>query len=790
MIRNYFIIALRNLWRNRLVTIINLVGMAMGFSIFLAFWTWVLFNVSFDRFHDGIDDMYMLHVTFSTENGSEFNTDRSGGIFAQLLVDQFAQVEGSCRVSQPQHFELGIPVKDTSLGYPMKYQDESQVLAVDSNFFHFYTFPLLEGDVDLIFSERNHMVITESLARKIFGDESAMGRQIKIGEGGYFEVAGIAADPPPASSFQFNALLGFHVLEELGFQIDGYGGNLFYSNFRIRPGTDIAALNNSINELVEENTDLEINARFFLDPFRRMHLYGENSQITGLLINLIMALVILFIAVINFINLTTASYSGRLREIAIRKSAGAGKRQLIMQFMGETYLLLLLAFYLGLFLAEQIIPPVNRAFGSDTGKTFYGEWFWVQMAGLYLLTGLLAGLYPAIKISGFRPWIILSGKSSDPYRGSSRTRKVLIVIQFIFSIIFIIVSMMMIRQYNYLKEADLGFNREEVIYIRTKGLAWDRYPLIRNELEALHFVYGVSSGSEVPVMVQTGEFDWGEREGEHNRLAAVLRTDAGFASTFEIGMTQGEYFNKERDSLNHQYAVINQKLADMMGWEEAVGRKFYFLGEDLTILGVTENINFFPFNMDIFQDKALIYIYQEVGAYIFIRVAPRVASDQLADIEKIFQKYNAGYEYEHDFVSGYEYPAIQDRKGLQIIFNLFSAFAVFIAIMGLIGLSYHNSQHRTKEVGIRKSMGANTGMVMQLLLSDFLKLVLLSNLIALPASYLIVRRLLRIFSYSIDQNAGAFLLALMLSMVITLGTVSFHAFRTARSNPVDSLRYE
>jgi ABC-type antimicrobial peptide transport system permease subunit len=179
-----------------------------------------------------------------------------------------------------------------------------------------------------------------------------------------------------------------------------------------------------------------------------------------------------------------------------------------------------------------------------------------------------------------------------------------------------------------------------------------------------------------------------------------------------------------------------------------------------------------------------------VGAYIFVRVAPRVSPDQLGDIEKIFQKYNPGYEYEHDFVSGFEYPAIKDRKGIQIIFNLFSAFAVFIAIMGLIGLSYHNSHHRTKEVGIRKSMGANTGMVMQLLLSDFLKLVLLSNLIALPASYLIVRRLLRIFSYSIDQNAGAFLLALMLSMVITLGTVSFHAFRTARSNPVDSLRYE
>ncbi|MGW8314659.1 MAG: ABC transporter permease [Bacteroidales bacterium] len=790
MIRNYILIALRNLWHNRMISVINLLGMAMGFAIFLSFWTWVSYNFSINRFHKDIDEMYMLFVTFTTENGSELTSERTGGAFASALVEEFGQVTASCRISQPLQFQLGIPVKDTSLGYPMNYYDEDQVLAVDSSFFHFYSFPLLQGNPGTVFSEKNHIVITESLATKLFGDQVAMGKQIRIGEGGYFEVAGIAADPPTNSSFQFSALLGFHILGEMGYPLDDYGGNMYYNNFKLRPGVDLEALNLAINQMVEERADVELDAKFYLDPFKRMYLYGETRQITGLIINLIMALVILSIACINFINLTTASYSDRLKEIAIRKTAGASKRQLILQFMGETYLLLLLAFYLGLFMAEQLIPPVNRAFGIDTGKTFYGDWFWIQMFVVYLLTGLLAGLYPAVRISGFRPRMFLSGQESDPYRSSSRGRKVLIVIQFVFSLIFIIVSVLMMRQYNHLKDADLGFNREDVLYIRTKGLAWEKYPLIRSELRTFPYVQGVASASEVPVMVQSGEIDWGERQGDHNKLAVLLRTDAGFTSTFQIAMNKGTYFSEDMDSLNRNYVVINQRLAEMMGWEEPVGHPFYLWGEDLTVLGVMENIDFFPFNIDIFEDKALICRYEPVSNYIFVRVSPGVTPDQLSSIGEVFWKYSPGYAFEQDFVSNYEIPQLQDREGLKIIFNLFSAMAILIAVMGLIGLSYHNSLHRTKEVGIRKAMGAHTGMILQLLLNDFLKLVLLSNIIALPAAYFIVRRLLRIFSYSIDLRLGTFLIVLLVSLAVSLATVSIHALRTARSNPVDSLRYE
>jgi len=794
MIRNYLLIAIRNLWRNKWITAINLLGMAMGFGIFLMFWTWVSFDFSFDRFHEDIHQMYMLNVRISTESGSEYTSERTGGGFASLLTEQFPQVESSCRVTRPFQFELGVPAEDSLEGLPMKYIDEDEVLMVDSNFFAFYSFPLLEGNRELLLSERDHLVITRDLATALFGDQEALGRQVRIGEGGYFTVAGVAEDPPHNSTFQYKALLGFHVVEEMGYPVNGYAGTIYYCNFKLAPGTDLEKLNSSINTLIEEREEeafaLDIESYFFLDSFKRVHLHGETKGIIGFYTNLVMALVILGIACINFINLTSALYSGRLREITIRKSTGASKRQLVIQFMSETYLLLLIAFYLGLFIAEQLIPAINRTFRVEFDFSIGGWSFWLFMLMLYLVTGMLAGLYPAVKISGFKPSIFLTKKSFNGYRGGRRSRKVLIVVQLIFSIVFIVISLLTIRQYNYLKEADLGFNREEVIYTRTKGLAWERYPLIKEELESVHFVRGVTSGSEIPVMINRGEVDWGKREGEKNTLACMIWTDEDFISTFEISMEEGTFFIPDADSLNRNYVVVNQNLVDLMEWDDPVGRTFYLMGDDLTVLGVTDNIDFFPFNLEIFQEKALIYMFDNVSDYIFIRTAPGTTREDMGAIENIFGTHNPGYVFDYDFVSEFEYEALDSADGIRLIFNLFSAIAVLIALMGMIGLSLHDSARRTKEVGIRKAMGAQTGIIMQILLSDFLKLVVLSNLIALPLSYLVMRKILQFFTYSIDLKVSTFLLVFLMSLLISLATVSIHAFRTARSNPVDSLRYE
>jgi len=790
MIRNYILIAVRSLWRNKVISLINLLGMAVGFGIFVTLLSWIRFDARFDKFHEDIDRMYLLNIRL-TMNGGEYTSQRTGGIYARVLKEMFPQVENSCRVSPPYQFELGVPVDEAETGVSMKFYDENQVVMVDSNFFSYFSFPLVEGDPGRVFTARDQIVITERLAKKLFGDQSALNREIKIGEGGYFTVVAVAQDPPVASSYQFNALLGFHVLEEMGYPLEGYGGTMYFNHFKLAEGTDLATLDEAINEHVQEHLDADFDSWFFMDRFDRLHLFGESSQgWIGYMLNVIMAVVILLIACINFINLTTAGSSQRLKEIAIRKSAGASRRQLVIQFMSESYILLLLALYLGFFIAEHLSGTIFQFFDIYKEKIPRGAGYWLLIVGVYLLTGLLSGLYPALKISGYRPLAFFSGTGIENPRSGRRSRRVLIVLQFAFSIFFITVSIFIIRQFTYLREADLGFNRDNVLYIRTKGKVWNRYPLIKQDLEQLSWVKGVTSASDIPVEVNYGDIDWGERDGEHNKFARVIRTSPDFLSTFDIRLLDGEYFTEDRDSLNYSYVVVNRGLVDYMGWENPVGRDMYLWGGDRTILGVVDNIQFFPFTLGAFDNEALIYVYEPVQDYVFVRVVPGTTSGQLSDIEEVFRKYNPGYELEYDYVRNYKYGVLNNADGVSIVFKIFSAIAIFIAVMGLLGLSLHNNTRRTKEVGIHKAMGARTGSVMNLLLSEFMKLVILSNLIALPLAYLGLWRLFQFFSYSTELKLPVFVIVFICSVVFSMLTVMYHAWRTARANPVVSLRYE
>jgi len=789
MIRNYFLIAVRNLWRNKMISLINLLGMAIGFGVFLTVLTWIRFDARFDKFHEDIDKMYVLNIRL-TMNGSEYTAQRTGGIYSRVLKELFPQVESSCRVSQPMEFELGIPVEDTGDDVPMKYYDESQVVMVDSNFFDYFTFPLLEGDRDQLFTARNQIVLTESLAKKLFGEEEALNRQIRIGEGGYFTVVAVAKDPPKASTHRFHALLGFHVLEEMGYPLDSYGGTMYFNHFKLAAGTDLLALNEAINEHVLENFDEEFESWFFMERFDLLHLHGENKGIIGYMLNIVMAVVIMLIASINFINLTTACSSMRIKEIAIRKSAGASRRQLVIQFLSESYILLLLAFYVGFFISEQLSSNVFRWFEVYTEKVPRGTSYWLLILVIYLLTGLLAGLYPSIKISGFRPLAFFTGKGMQNLRSGRRSRRVLIVLQFAFSIFFITASLFIIRQFTHLREAELGFNREDVLYIRTKGRVWDKYPVIKQELEQLSFVSGVTSASDIPVQVNYGEIDWGELDGEHNKFARVIRTNADFLKTFEIDLLQGEYFTTERDTLNYDYVVVNRSLVDYMGWEDPVGHPMNIWGSERTVLGVVEDIKFFPVNVGPFDNECLIYVYEPVREYLFVRLTPGATAQQIASITEVFHTNNPGYELEYDKVSNYKFSVLENADGVSIVFKLFSGIAIFIAVMGLIGLSLFNNNRRTKEVGIRKAMGAHTGSIMHLLLSEFLKLVILSNLVALPLAYLGLWKLFQLFSYSTDLKIPVFVIVFILSVIFSLATVTYHAWKTAKANPIDSLRYE
>jgi len=303
-------------------------------------------------------------------------------------------------------------------------------------------------------------------------------------------------------------------------------------------------------------------------------------------------------------------------------------------------------------------------------------------------------------------------------------------------------------------------------------------------------VKGVSSASEIPVKIDRGEIDWGEKDGDHNKIARVIWTNADFLTTFEVDLLQGEYFTTERDSLNYDYVVVNRGLVDYMGWEDPVGREMHMWDRDRIILGIVEDISFFPLKLPGFDNEALIYVYEPVQDYLFLRVVPGTSSKQLSAIEEVFQKHNPGYELEYDYVSKYNIDMLQDTDSLTNVLKIFSGIAIFIAIMGLIGLSQFNNSRRTKEIGIHKVMGAQSESLVRLLLSEFIKLVMISNLVALPLAYMVLWRIFKFFTYSTELKIQVFIIVFVLSVLLALGTVTFHALRTARSNPVKSLRYE
>jgi ABC-type lipoprotein release transport system permease subunit len=788
MLRNYFLIALRSLWRNRLITFINLLGMSLGFGIFLSLWIFVSFELDFDRFHEDIDQMYILNVRLNM-NGNEYVSERTGGVYKQVLYEEFPQITSSCRVSEPREFELGIP-GDSLEGPRLRYFDEDEVLAVDSSFLEFFTFPVVSGDPARAFTSPGDIVITSSLAEKLFNDEDPIDKEIRIGEGGYFQVRAVVEDPPQNSTFQFKALLGFHILEEMGYPIDGHGGTMYYNCFKLEENTDLAELNERINAYVQEQYNPDLEASYFLDPFTRVHLHGESGGMQGVIMMGIMAVMILIIACINYINLSTAYSSQRLKEITVRKFSGAGKRQLILQFLGESYLLLMLAFYLGFFFAEQMVPLIDRSFGGTYTSISRGWDFWLVVVSVYLLTGIMAGLFPAIKIAGLQPLSFLQALKQKRGKTRSPGRQILIVTQFSFSIIFVVLSIFMIRQFEYMQKADLGFNRDEMLYMRTTGLVWDKYEEIKRELSELHFVKGVTTSSHIPMMINSGEIEWGEKDGDKNKIAVVLWTDADFISAFEIAMKEGRFFYPEADFVNHSYVVVNQSLIDILGWEDPVGRTFYMYEREYTILGVTENIDFFPFELEVFQDRAMIYRYEPVREYLYIRTLPEVKDEEKAEIAAIFESHNPGYEIHLEHLSDYQYEFLDSTEGMRFLAWLFSIVAISIALMGVVGLSVFNNNRKTKEVGIRKAMGCPASGIMGLLLSDFMRLVLISNIIGLSGSYFIARRLLRLFSYRIQMEASVYLLVAGLSLLLALVIVTALAWRTMRSNPIHSLRYE
>jgi putative ABC transport system permease protein len=793
MLRNYAVITYRTIVKNAGYSLISLLGLAVGLAAFILILAYVRFETSYDRFHEKGDRIFRL-ISAGVEPGqspaeySAHNADPS----AALLKTEFPEVRHAARVMR-QFNDPAI------LSYEGRSFAESGLFA-DQDFLDIFTFPFVRGDRSRALVAPASIVITEEVARKLFGDEDPVGKPLSYGvrrAQGDLTVTGVVKNVPSNSSLKFDYLLSVSTLEA-----DKSNDYMFKNwrvwNFNIYAELVEPAMRAPLEEKMAvwlaankpENTDGGL--RFFLQPLFDIHLRsnieGElatNNEIRTVSLFLAIAVLILLIAAANYMNLVTARASTRAREIGVRKVTGADRGQLLRQFLGESVLFAFLALVAALALARLALSRFNAVAGTELGfRDLVDPSFFLLVAGVTLLMGLAAGAYPALVLSSFQASSVLKEHAATGRR-SSRLRDALVVGQFAASVALLVCALVVSGQLRYIREQRLGYDREHVIVvpIREPGTA-SKAEALKAEFLRLPEVESVSRTSGLPTNIRSRMInqvfvsDTGEKiKGEFH----FDYVDENFIDVFRIGLAAGRNFTPGEANT----ALINETFARTAGWKDPIGKELGFF-DKARVVGVVKDFHFQTFHTPI-EPMAL---FLESGNMLAVRTRPGDVPAVVARLRQVFEATVRSQPWDFSFFDD-EYDALyrkEERAGQ--IFRAFAALAVFIACLGLLGLAAFAVERRTKEIGIRKVLGASAPRLAVRLSREFVGLVLLANVIAWPVAYFAMSRWLRGFAYRIGLGPGVFVLAALGALAVAVLTVATQTLRAASANPVELLRYE
>ena len=784
MWRNYLNTAIRNMRRNKATTLINLVGLTFGLAVFITISSWIRYEKSYDMFHKHSERIFLVKQTLHLEN-DQYTTERVGGAFADAIKRRYPQVEQTLRVSSPLELVFTLELQEGEGEVNERHFVEKEVLAVDSTFCEVFSFSIIKGDEAHFLRDPYSVYLTPSVAEKYFGKENPVGKKLIIREKDFI-VGGVIQEPPQNSSIRFDVILPFDIMKKLGYPIENFGGTIYYTYLLLNKPIVKDEINASLPEYLNSLYDEGLNPHQFLVPLKRVHLYGESQNYIGVYIYSVISILILLIACINFINLTTAHAYNRAREVGLRKVNGAKRRQLILQFLGETFVIVFITVYLAVILAEILVPEFGRIHDFSLHLDLSNPKFWIHILITILVITLIAGLYPAFIMSSYKTNTILRNINTTGKSGN-RLRKVLVVSQFFFSIILMIVTIFAVRQLQYMHTADLGFTKENIVYIPSRGKIPAKYNLLKEDLLKTPDILGVTTGSHIPLNINIGEIEWGDKPGRRNQMAWILYAGYDFTKIFDINIQEGRYYLKDHPTDAENSIVINRATADLLNWDDPIGKDFYLWNNRYKVIGIIDNFKFFPYNLG---GNALIMKFSPVNNYIFVRIKPGNKETALSFIQNSLRRYNPGFSFEYGFVSDYKISSLKDTDKFNILFGFLTFMGIFISCAGLFGLVLYATNKRTREVGIRKAMGAISSQIQRLFIRDFVKLVLIANLLAIPVAYFLTERIFRFFAYRVDLSVWVFLLAATISLLMTLLTVIHRARQASANNPADSLRYE
>ncbi len=796
MFRNYFKIAWRNLLRDRQFTFLNVVGMAVGLTSALLIFLWVNDELHVDKFHKNDKRLYQVMQNYPTPNGIT-TLDWTPGLLSQALKEEIPEIEYAVSVKSGI-FDDGILASDG------KYLKADGRFA-SKDYFNIFSYPLLQGDQRNVLSDKFAVAISEALALKLFNTaEAAMGKTIewhkKVGDneyGGRFTITGVFKNIPPNASEHFDLVFNYDFFFD-----KEKPGILNWSNapvatyMTLKRGAERSSLDQKITRLIKSRSN-QVESNFFLVQYSKKYLYGsyENGKQAGGRIQYvrlfsIIALVILIIGSINFMNLSTARAVKRIKEIGVRKTLGASRKSLIIQFTCESLLITFIALFLATVLVLVVLPQFNQLTGKQIALHFNG-YLIASFLGSAFFTGLLSSSYPALYLSHFDPVVVLKGKLNTSF-GELWTRKGLVVFQFAISVVLIVSVLVVYQQMAYIQSKNLGYDRDNIIVMPKEGAMNDQLESFLSEVKKVPGVLNATN-SNVNLIgndnFSTG-IEWEGKSPGESLLINVFVVNYDFLETFNIGMKEGRSFSKQYSSETSK-VILNEAAVKSMRLSDPIGKTIKFWGENMQIISISNNFQYQSLHKGV--EPCIFKLFpagNNYGNQIYIKIK---AGQELASIEgikKMYHEFNPSFPFEFRFIED-DYQALYESESkVAVLSKYFAAIAVIISCLGLFGLAAFTAQRRQKEIGIRKVVGASVGSVAILLSKEFLKLVSLALLLAIPISWWAASQWLQSFAYRIDLRADVFLITAGVILIITLFTVSFQAVKAAIANPVKSLRTE
>lgn len=807
MFRNYFVVALRNIRKHKGYSIINILGLSIGIASCLLILLFVWSELSYDRFHERAEQIYRVGLTFHVGT-NQFDAALGPCPLAAALVRDFPEVEKAARIFARQSRGGDVFVRNEDRRFR-----EKRFLWADQSLFDILTIPFLKGNPGEALEKPNSVVLTIESAEKYFGKEDPMGKMLTLEDGSLYMVTGVTEKWPESSHFHFDFLASFSSLPKSK-DPDFYDTAVF-TFILLQEGALIEHLEAKLPEFsgkymapiiekimavsYEEFLGSENFIGFMVQPLLDIHLHSDwgnelepQGSFTTVIIFSAIALLILVVACINFINLTTARSTQRANEVGVRKVVGSTHRQLIRQFLAESIFMSLMAVLLALILVEIFLPVFNSLVGREFSSSYFMRGSFLLMLSLgVLVIGLAAGSYPAFLMASFKPVEVLKGNIQSGIRGR-RFRDFLVIFQFCASIILLIGTMVIYTQLHYIQNKELGFEKDHVVVVQRAEKLGVQQEIFKNRLMQNPDILSVTFSDSLPQMLLEAKVFQKEGEGssENNTLIAIT-ADYDFFETYKLELLEGRFFEKER-SADATAIVLNETAVKALDIQNPLEKRLVLVGlkrRPMDIIGVVRDFHMESLHVKI-GPLAVLLAGERPGVLLSVRVRPSSIQKTMGYLETQWNQFTNSQPFEYVFFDDQFDLLYKSEIQAGKVITAFAALAIFVACLGLLGLASFTSGQRTKEIGIRKVLGSSVSGIIFLLNKDFVKRVLLANLIAWPLAYYAMNKWLQNFAYRIRIELWVFFVSALIALVIALVTVSYQSVKAALGNPVDSLRYE